>query len=1347
MGEQDAILVVDADPESALLLSDFLEREGYSVVAAATGGEGLRLLRQERFALVLLDLQLPDVDSTVIMREAGRVAAPPEVIVVTGHATLDSAIQAVESRSAGYILKPVNLSRLGSIVARVFERRRLTQDNARLHTELAERLGESEALAAISATVSSTLDVREALRRICRELARLLGADTAAAYLHELGTDQLVPTAAYHVPKEYLATLSSAPLPLRDQGFFLPLWAERRPVYSDDIAHDERFTHGMFRSFPHQSGLLLPLIVDDEVIGGFYLVWWTVRRRFSAQDLRALEHVCEQVGFFLRNARLYEQAERNRHRLEVLNDVSRRLAAVHDAEEVLTIIVNEAARLVGAEAAGLRLLEGDDLVVSARTESAATVMSRPRLKPGESLSGLVVATGESVVVEDLAADTRHDPAHKRGALEGGFRGFIGVPLRAHGRVVGTLNVFTKGARHFLPDEIALLSALADQASLAIEKSRLLRETEEGRALLEQLSHAALTMQTSWERDDRLGAFVQAAREVVGFDRVNVFLLTADGAELELVTTGGDEVAPGLRLPLTSEAGPYHEALKSRRPVAVLSDADLARVLPLDRARLDHAYLRSRRFVVAPLVVGERVIGVVSADNKPSRRPISPQSVEPFSSLCQNLATALEESRLYAEARAREQEATRLYAVTRQLATSLDRERLLDVIAEQAIELTGCDAVGIFFFDVTRGALVFHRGLHLPAELTRGLALRPGEGIAGRAYQERQPVWTRDRLTDPTLRHSPTTQRLVNAAAPRAYLAVPIISREETHGVLVVYFFVPHDFTAREVQLVSTLADHAALALQNARLFEETQRREREAQTLSDGLVLLNQAARALHRTLEVDAILDGALKELARAFGASGVLMHLLAEDGSLSRSLGHWVSDGQRPGDPGRLGAMSDHVRRTRSPLLLRDVTKHYDFVHPANIAHGVRSIAAFPIVGQSERVLGVLLLYYTSPQAFPDAETRLLTSYADQLATALENAGLYEETQTQRLRLAQIFDSTSDGIVLVSRAGEIQAANRQAGELLGFDASAVIGTRLAELRTGARSVVPDYDRVFGDLAALLEDPDRGGEGDLELRRSGRTVHWTAQPTKDALGETIGFTLTLRDVTHERQVSQMKTDFVSFVTHQLRTPLAGIKWMLELAAQTPQVPEEAGSYVEDARAAAERLIGLVNDLLDISRLESGKLTVTLQPTNLGQLTQSALDDLGALIREKGHQLSVTGLGGVPAVMADPQLLQQVIVNLTSNAIKYTPAGGAISISLGVEDGRTARWAITDSGIGIPKASLARLFEKFYRADNAHTVETEGTGLGLYLVRLIIEKLAGQVWCESEEGRGSTFIFALPTSG
>jgi signal transduction histidine kinase len=148
----------------------------------------------------------------------------------------------------------------------------------------------------------------------------------------------------------------------------------------------------------------------------------------------------------------------------------------------------------------------------------------------------------------------------------------------------------------------------------------------------------------------------------------------------------------------------------------------------------------------------------------------------------------------------------------------------------------------------------------------------------------------------------------------------------------------------------------------------------------------------------------------------------------------------------------------------------------------------------------------------------------------------------------------------------------------------------------------------------------------------------------------------------------------------------------------------------------------------------------------LGELTQSVLDDLVTLVREKGHRLTVTGADRVPTVMADPQLLRQVILNLTSNAIKYTPPGGDVAIRMEVENG-AVRWAIRDSGIGIPRESRARLFEKFFRADNAHTISPEGTGLGLYLVRLILEKFSGQAWCESEEGKGSTFIFTLPVSG
>jgi two-component system phosphate regulon sensor histidine kinase PhoR len=190
-------------------------------------------------------------------------------------------------------------------------------------------------------------------------------------------------------------------------------------------------------------------------------------------------------------------------------------------------------------------------------------------------------------------------------------------------------------------------------------------------------------------------------------------------------------------------------------------------------------------------------------------------------------------------------------------------------------------------------------------------------------------------------------------------------------------------------------------------------------------------------------------------------------------------------------------------------------------------------------------------------------------------------------------------------------------------------------------------------------------------------------------------------------------------------------------------VPEPARSYVQDAREANERLIRLVNDLLNVSRLESGKLQVVPRPTDLGALTARVVEELSGLVREKHHRLSVTG--DAPPVMVDPQLFREVILNLVSNAIKYTLPGGDIAIRMEPGDDGVC-WAIRDSGIGIPKDAQERLFEKFYRAENVLTVETEGTGLGLYLVRLIVEQFGGRIWCESDEGKGSTFAFTVPAA-
>ena len=872
-------------------------------------------------------------------------------------------------------------------------------------------------------------------------------------------------------------------------------------------------------------------------------------------------------------ARLRE-SERERRRLDVLYALSRKLAAVHDTDALLSFLVEETRGLLGAEAAGIRLLEGEDLVVAARTESAAPLMASPRIKVGESLSGRVVATGQPVVSEDLHEDVRFNPASKRAALEEGFHGFLGVPLRIHDQAIGALNIYTKGSRRFTSDEISLLSALADQASLAIHRTRLLREAEAGRHLVERLYRVAVSMQASWDRAERLAAFTRGVHEAVGFDRISVLLATSDGRSLELVSSfGEDEPAPPPMLPLSPAAGVFYQAYETKRTIAVLGDADLETVLPLAPAYRSDPYFRTRRFIAAPLLVGDRAIGVVVADNKRSRKPILPARIEPFVLLCQQLATALEAARLYAESRARGREAIRL----------------------------------------------------------------------------------------------------------------------------------------------------------------------------STGLALLNRASRALHRTLDVEPVLDAALRELGRAFGAAGVLLSLAPDAGRPARSIGHWLSEAHgrdvtlRP-----TASVSRLVRDTGKPLVLSDIAERSDIVHPAHFRHGVKSLAAFPILGQRQRVLGVLFLYYTTTQVFPEREVQLLTAYADQLATALENARLYAETRTQETRLTQIFDSTSDGIMLVAGARRIEAANQRVADLLGFDREAGLGREVSELLAGCRASAADAARIVEALGSLSAAPDEA-DGDLELGPLERILHWVARPTKNASGVTVGFTLSFRDVTQEREISRMKSEFVSFVTHQLRTPLTGIRWMLELAAAQPDLPAEPASYVQDARDSAARLIGLVNDLLDVSRLERGKLVAVPQEVRLEALTRHVLDEMSVLLQEKDHRLSVDVDGDekLPPIMADPQLLRQAILNLVSNAVKYTPPRGEIAIRMGRE-GSAVRWSIHDTGIGVPDHSQGRLFEKFYRAENALAIETEGTGLGLYLVRLIMEQLGGRVWCESAEGCGATFTLTMP---
>jgi len=427
-----------------------------------------------------------------------------------------------------------------------------------------------------------------------------------------------------------------------------------------------------------------------------------------------------------------------------------------------------------------------------------------------------------------------------------------------------------------------------------------------------------------------------------------------------------------------------------------------------------------------------------------------------------------------------------------------------------------------------------------------------------------------------------------------------------------------------------------------------------------------------------------------------------------------------------------------TEKPAWIVDVTKEGRFSRrEAAAAAGLHSAFSFPMILSGD-VIGVVEFFTSAVLEPDDSILRMFAALGRQLGAFVGRSRTQEQVEG-------FFTMSQDLLCVAGFDGYFKRVNGSWTRVLGYTPEELLAephVNLVHLEDREATIAQLTSLRAGGLMNSFENRYRCKDG------SYKWLLWTAIAKPD---EEIIYAVA-RDNTDRKLIEQqtqdtlrMRNDFVSFVTHQLRTPLSGIKWMLELAAEGTD-PDEKTSYIQDAHESADRLIGLVNDLLDASRLESGKLRVVLEAVNLRTLTGDVLDDVTTLVREKGHTVTVDSATDLPDVTSDPQLLRQVVMNLLSNAIKYTPPGGRIAIRMGL-DGRNLRWSIHDSGIGIPKASAARLFEKFFRADNVHTVDTEGTGLGLYLVRLIVERFGGTVTCESEEGRGTTFAFTLPRAG
>jgi PAS domain S-box-containing protein len=337
---------------------------------------------------------------------------------------------------------------------------------------LDESREQSVTLLSVSRQVSGMLDVTEMMRRVARETGRALGAGMVGVFLADAEHTTLRPIAGYHVPKSLLSDFMAVPIPLKGHRILEEAWEQRRAVAISDVASDPRVDQDFLRRFPHRSNLFCPMVVQGTPIGGIFVTWLDQEHRFAASELRLVEGISRQAGIALAHARLVAELQTHQTRLEALLGIGRELSRIQPVEPLLNRVAEACGRLFDAESAAFRLRDGEDLKLCGTWGRAKDVMPSPPLKVGESLTGIVAATGEPLIVNDPGRDPRLKPLHRQRYQQAGIRAFLGVPVKVDERVAGVLTIRISRDGSFSAGDVEIATAFAAQAAIALENSRL-----------------------------------------------------------------------------------------------------------------------------------------------------------------------------------------------------------------------------------------------------------------------------------------------------------------------------------------------------------------------------------------------------------------------------------------------------------------------------------------------------------------------------------------------------------------------------------------------------------------------------------------------------------------------------------------------------------------------------------------------------------------------------------------------------------------------------------------------------------------------------------------------------------